>query len=270
MATRPDPPTNIISVISSLNLNISWTPATTGGPVSSFTAIGLSFPTNITRSVSSNISTVSITAVIGASYIPTVIANGPPGSGSSSIPGAIIPLSVPGVPTAVRVVYSSTTGFATITWTAPTSTGGSPIISYTIVSSPPGITTTVSVTTVNVGGFTYGTPYTFTVTATNSEGTSDPSVPSVAFIPISLPDAPTNTVSALISSGMNISWVTPASTGGQPLTGYAIINFTSPSTFTSTLLTSTTISSVILSTLTNGISYNFGVMARNTGGFSPR
>jgi surface protein len=270
MATRPDPPTDITGSVSSGILSISWTPATTGGQVSSFTAIGLGFPRSISIIVDSNVSTANIVAVNGTTYIPSVIANGVGNVGSSSIPGGITPLSIPGPPTNVRVVYSNSTGFATITWNAPTSTGGSPITSYTLVSNPPGITTTVTDTNATVTGFTYGTPYTFTVTATNSQGSSVASSPSASFIPITLSAAPTNTASVLTSSGMNISWITPSSTGGTPITGYAILNYTSPSTFTSTLLAnSSTISSVTLSTLTNGISYNFGVIARNSVGFSP-
>jgi len=266
MASRPDPPTDITSIVSSGTLSISWTPATTGGPVSSFTAIGLGFPRSISLVVDSTVSTANMVAVNGASYIPTVIANG---AGSSVIPGAVIPLSVPGAPTNVKAVYTNTTGFARITWNAPTSTGGSPITSYTLISNPPGISSTVTDIEANLGGFTYGTPYTFTVRATNSEGSSAPSAPSASITPITVPLAPTNTASVLTSSGMNISWITPTSTGGTPITGYAILNYTSPTAFTTTNLTNSTISSVTLSTLANGISYNFGVMARNSVGFSP-
>jgi surface protein len=269
MATRPDPPTGIIGTVSSGTLSISWKPATTGGPVSSFTAIGLGFPRSVSLIVDSTVSTANIVATNGTSYIPTVIANGIGNAGSSIIPGAIIPVTVPGSPTAVRATYNKTSGFATITWNAPGFTGGSPILSYTVESNPPGISTIVSIRTTTVGGFTYGTPYTFTVRATNSRGSSVPSTPSASFTPISLPPAPTNTESVLISSGMNISWLTPSSTGGTPLTEYAILSYTSPSAFTTINLQDEALSSVTLSTLTNGVSYKFGVMSRNELGFSP-
>jgi Domain of unknown function (DUF1929)/Fibronectin type III domain/Kelch motif len=73
---------------------------------------------------------------------------------------------------------------ANLSWTAPAS-GGSPITSYTItpyVGSVAQPTTVVSgsppATTAVVSGLTNGTTYTFTVSATNSAGTSPPSAAS--------------------------------------------------------------------------------------------
>jgi uncharacterized protein (TIGR02145 family) len=82
-------------------------------------------------------------------------------------------------------------GQATITYGAPGSNGGAAITSYTATSSPGGITETVTQAgsgSITVVGLTNGTAYTFTVTATNAEGTSlasqlsnsvTPNIPSV-------------------------------------------------------------------------------------------
>jgi hypothetical protein len=80
-------------------------------------------------------------------------------------------------PSAPGSVVATATGkrSATISFTAPTSDGGSVITSYTVISTPGSITKilTQSVSgSFNVTGLQPGTSYTFSVTATNSVGTS--------------------------------------------------------------------------------------------------
>jgi len=74
-------------------------------------------------------------------------------------------------------------GEALVSWTAPATDGGSPVLHYTVTSAPGGISATSTATTVTVEGLTNGTPYTFTVTATNITGTSASSTPSSAATP---------------------------------------------------------------------------------------
>lgn len=85
---------------------------------------------------------------------------------------------------------------ATVSFTPPVNNGGSAITSYTVTSSPGGITQSGPASPITVTGLTNGTEYTFTVTATNSIGTSVPSVPSNAVTPSAptVPDAPTNPI----------------------------------------------------------------------------
>jgi uncharacterized delta-60 repeat protein len=80
----------------------------------------------------------------------------------------------PSAPTIGTATTASATS-ATVTFTAPASNGGSAITSYTATSSPGGLTGTLAGATpgtITVTGLTASTAYTFTVTATNSEGTS--------------------------------------------------------------------------------------------------
>jgi uncharacterized repeat protein (TIGR02543 family) len=70
-----------------------------------------------------------------------------------------------------------------ITWTPPSHSGGSDVIEYTVTSSGGQSCTTQGATTCTVTGLTNGTSYTFTVTATNSIGTSAPSAASSSITP---------------------------------------------------------------------------------------
>ena len=81
------------------------------------------------------------------------------------------------VPDAPTIGTATATGqtTATVTFTAPSNDGGAPITQYTATSSPDGITGTLNQAgsgTITVSGLTKETSYTFTVTATNSVGTS--------------------------------------------------------------------------------------------------
>jgi hypothetical protein len=83
-------------------------------------------------------------------------------------------VSAPTAPTSVTATSTSATT-ANVSFIAPVSDGGVEITSYTATSSPDGVTGTLSQAgsgTIEVTGLNSGTRYTFTVTATNSVGTS--------------------------------------------------------------------------------------------------
>ena len=73
---------------------------------------------------------------------------------------------LPNPPTGI--VATAGNGQASITWNTPTS----PITFYTVISSPGSITASTTQPSIVLTGLTNGTEYTFTVTATNSVGTS--------------------------------------------------------------------------------------------------
>jgi hypothetical protein len=95
-------------------------------------------------------------------------------------PQIIIANTKPDVPTGVSAT-SGGDSTSTVTWTTP-SDGGSAITSYTVTSNA-GQTCSSATTSCSITGLTNGTPYTFTVTATNAIGTSDPSSASSAATP---------------------------------------------------------------------------------------
>lgn len=88
---------------------------------------------------------------------------------------------VPGAP----IIGTATAGDrqASVTFTGPPNTGGSSITGYTVTSSPGGLTGNGANSPVTVAGLTNGTAYTFTVTATNSVGTGNPSAASNSVTP---------------------------------------------------------------------------------------
>ncbi|MCD9085830.1 DUF4347 domain-containing protein [Stenotrophomonas sp. SY1] len=89
----------------------------------------------------------------------------------------------PGVPTIGTATAGDTQ--ADVTFTAPASTGGAAITSYTVTSHPGSLSGTGAGAPITVTGLTNGATYTFTVTATNSAGTSAASGASNQIVPAS-------------------------------------------------------------------------------------
>jgi len=90
-------------------------------------------------------------------------------------------ITVPGAPTIGTATASVSS--VSVTFTAPASDGGSPITGFTATSSPSGITGAGATSPITVSGLSNGTPYTFTVTATNAIGTGAASAASNSATP---------------------------------------------------------------------------------------
>ncbi|MCW2857025.1 MAG: hypothetical protein JWR52_2640 [Marmoricola sp.] len=181
-------------------------------------------------------------------------------------------VTVPGAPTGVSATPGNAK--AVVSWSAPASNGGAPITAYKVTASPGGRTaSTTGATTATVTGLTNATAYTFTVTATNSIGTSAASVASTPVTPQGPPDAPTGVAASSADHSATVSWSAPAFDGGSAVTGYTVVaidtsNRNARSTVCAGSLSSTT-TSCTATGLTNGHAYTFTVAAANAIGTGP-
>ena len=170
----PTAPTIGTATAGNTQATVTFTaPTSTGGTaITSYTAV--SSPGGFTATGAS--SPLTVTGLSnGTAYTFTVYATNAVGnSASSAASNSVTPATVPGAPTIGTATATGTTT-ATVSYTAPASNGGSTITSYTAVSSPGGITGTLATSgsgTITVSGLSAGTPYTFTVYATNAVGNS--------------------------------------------------------------------------------------------------
>ncbi len=185
--------------------------------------------------------------------------------GSDKTPAVTFTIAtVPGAPTNVLATPGDTQAF--VSFSQPASDGGSQITGYTVTSNPPGGVDSnagSTLTTHIVTGLTNGTAYTFTVTATNAVGTGPPSSPSNSVTPAKVPGAPTGVAATTGNAQATIIFAPPASDGGSPITGYTVtsnppggVDGNAGSTLTTHIVTG----------LTNGAAYTFTVTATNAVG----
>jgi hypothetical protein len=168
-------------------------PVYTGGlPILDYTAT--SSPGGFTATGASSPLTVNGLAP-STSYTFTVTARNSIGlSAPSNVSNSMTATTVPQAPTIGTATAGS--GSATVAYTAG-ATGGKTINTFTATSSPGGFTGT-GTSPITVSGLTNGTAYTFTVTATNNNGTSNASNASNSVTP-ALPK--TSTVDYLVIAG---------------------------------------------------------------------
>ena len=118
----------------------------------------------------------------------TAIGSSGPNMDHLAVAAGIGAPTVPGAPTGVAATAGN--ALAIVTFTPPAFDGGSAITGYTVTSNPPGgvdADAGTTLTTHTITGLTNGTPYTFTVTATNGIGTGPASSPSNSVTPTANP-----------------------------------------------------------------------------------
>lgn len=171
------------------------------------------------------------------------------------------PTSIVGTDVGTNRAFNN--GAVSVAFTAPSYTGTSSITSYTVTAST-GQTATGASSPIVVTGITTGATPTFTVTATNTGGTSLSSSASSAVTVTTVPAAPTIGSVSSPSAGSNSLSVpfTANSTGGKTITSYQIL--TNPGSLTF----SNSSSPISVSSLLFGTNYTFQVRALNANGYS--
>jgi endoglucanase len=173
--------------------------------------------------------------------------------------------TAPTTPTLTATASSTTQ--VNLTWSAATATGTTSAITYTLYTGSSANSVT-SVLATNLSGTAFSVPNLapasttyYTVTATNSVGTSAISNVASATTQSAPPAAPTNlTATATSSTAINLSW---AASSGSGIT-YSVFNGSG-----SVLVSGLTTTSYAVTNLTASTAYSFTVKANNSVGTSP-
>ena len=201
----------------------------------------------------------------GTTYSVTVVAVNGAGTSAtftsiSGTPEPTVP-DAPGTPTLTSLNKS-----LAVSWSPPDTNGGSAITSYVASASSSSGTSTCSTTgalSCTISGLANGTTYSVTVIAVNVVGQSAASLP-VTGIPYTVPGAPQSVKVKSENAALSVSWLAPASDGGNPISTYTVYAYVAPTTFTCT--TSGTMCTV--TGLANGTKYLVNVVANNLAGHS--
>uniref|UniRef100_A0A6I8Q4T2 Titin n=1 Tax=Xenopus tropicalis TaxID=8364 RepID=A0A6I8Q4T2_XENTR len=185
---------------------------------------------------------------------------------------------IPGIPKGPIKFDEISSDFITLSWDPPENDGGVPINSYIVEIRETNSTTwtelasTVIRTTFKATRLTTGLEYQFRVKAQNRYGTG-PALNSesvVAAYPFKVPGPPgTPQVIAVTKDSMTISWHEPVTDGGSPILGYHIERKERNSILWQTISKNLIVGNIYKSSgLTDGIAYEFRVVAENMAGKS--
>ena len=269
VTTSPPPvPTNVTAILAGTTAaTVSW-----AAPSSTVTGYTVTPYRDGVAQATVAVATTSTTftgLARGASYSFVVRAANDAGSSEPSVPSItlVVPAVAPGAPTIGAATLLGTT--ATVTFGAPADDGGAAVTSYAVTpwaggSAGTPVTVTGSARSATLTGLPRGQSYTFTVTAANNKGRSQPSAASNAVaVPVAAPSAPTAFSATVADTTATLSWSPPADDGGAEVSGYVLTPSTGPAQTLDGSATSATVAG-----LTAGTTVSFSLVARNTVGSS--
>jgi phospholipase C len=206
----------------------------------------------------------------GQTYTFVIAAINAKGIGLPSLATTPITVGAPtasGEPTAVPG-----NGAVKVSWTKPAN-NGSALTAYTVTTYTNGRAIRVSTfdtttTTRTISALTNGSPYTFTVAASNAWGTGTASPPTYP-VTAGAPTMPTSVTATSGTASATVHWTAPSTNNGAAITAYAITSYLgvaaqAPQTYPSTATTQT------VTGLQHGKTYTFTIAATNANGTSPQ
>lgn len=232
----PDAPTTLAASLSGTTLTLSWTPASTGSPATSFEVRVGNAPGATTLPIRTTTGTsIGIPLTTAGTYYARVHAVNAVGTGNPSPEVSITtgPLNPrPGPPQGLTASFSGRT--VTISWSAPIT--GDPATSYTLeVGSAPGLANLVvvpvgAVTTFSAPGVPDGT-FWIRVRGANAAGAGQPSsdlalVMAASRGCVGLPMAPVLRAPVVSGSAFTLGWDAPAA-GSSPVS-YVLLAGSAP------------------------------------------
>ncbi len=261
----PGAPTSVVGTAANVQSVVSWTaPSSNGGAAITAYTVTAS-PGGQSCSWLSGPLQCTVTGLTnGTAYTFAVVASNAAGPSSASVASSsVTPRTVPNAPTSP--VGTPTNTQVTVTWSPPADSGGAAVTAYTVTASPGG-QTCVWVSgplQCTVSSLANGTPYTFTVIATNAAGPGVASSASVSVQPRTVPNAPTGIGASAGNTEAVVTWTPPLNDGGSTISAYTVT--ASGAGGQSCGWVSGPYSCMVTSLL-NGTSYTFTVTATNDAG----
>ncbi len=215
--SAPSAPQNVVATaLAGQAVLVSWSvPADVGGDagitynVSGNGSSGSTAGTSLTlTNVAPGTFTVSVTATNSGGTSP---------AGTSNQVTVTPPVTLPGAPGDVQASVSGQT--ITASWSTPND-GGDPNLTYTVRLSNGAQQSGVTGNSTQFTGVAAGS-YTVSVSATNTAGTG-PTGTSSSVSVFSLPSVPRSLEAAADGAAVVATWLAPASSGNQTITGYAV------------------------------------------------
>ncbi len=280
----PSAPQSLAATAGSGSVSLTWMPpATNGGAaITGYNVYrGTRAGGESAAPVATSITTTSFTdtgLVNGTTYFYTVAAVNSAGvspqSNEVSATPVLVQATVPSAP--LSLTARGGNGSVVLSWSVPASNGGSPITGYDVYrgtsaggESATPVATKVSGTSFSDTGLVNGTTYFYTVAAVNAVGVSPQSGEASATPQATVPSAPSGLVASGGNGSVALSWSTPNSDGGSPITGYDVYRGTSAGGESATPVAANVATTGLTDTgVVNGTTYFYRVAAVNAAGVS--